>query len=246
MPPLFWESDFMINADITGIGWLTADGMGCGRDNRRFAMTRGPLPEIKPTDIFKDPYPSFRRLDEFSRLGVAAIAFALRDAGLEIWTEKRDIGIIASSVYGCLRTDVDFYDTVLSSSGLAASPALFSYTLSNSFLGEAAIRFGLTGGSFVINEPHPAGRLCLQTALDYLAGGSLQKILAGVCDLDCPPIFDSQGSPPPGALFFMIENCPSNQSLSYGKLALDRDGNLLFNGSETPDFYLLFQKCLAG
>ena len=245
MRPLFWERDFMVDGDITGIGWVTADGMGCGRDNSGFAMTRGPLPEIKPADIFNDPYPSFRRLDEFSRLGVTAIAFALRDAGLEVWTEKRDIGIISSSVYGCLRTDVDFYETVLSSRGLAASPALFSYTLPNSFLGEAAIRFGLTGGGFVINEPHPAGRICMQTALDYLSGGNPQKILAGVCDLDCTPIFGAQGSPPPGALFFMIEKCPSNRSHSYGKLALDRDGKLFFNGSETPDFYLLVQKCLA-
>jgi 3-oxoacyl-[acyl-carrier-protein] synthase II len=236
----------MVKADITGLGWVTPAGMGCGRDHRRFAMIRGPLPEIKPAGIFNGPYPTFRRLDGYSRLGVAAIALALRDAGLAVWTEKRNIGVIASSVYGCLGTDVDFYDTVMSRSGLGSSPALFSYTLSNSFLGEAAIRFGLTGTGFVINEQPPAGRACLQTALDHLAGGDPQKILAGVCDLDCPQPFVQESSLPPGALFFMIENCPLNESISYGKLAMNRKGTLLFNGSEIRDCYVLAQRCLAG
>jgi 3-oxoacyl-[acyl-carrier-protein] synthase II len=236
----------MMRADITGIGWVTSAGMGCGRDLRRFAMTCGPLPEIKPTDVFDEPYPSFRRLDGYSRLGVTAIAFALQDAGLAVWTEKRNIGVIASTVYGCLSTDVDFYDTVMPRSGLSTSPALFSYTLPNSFLGEAAIRFGLTGPGFVINERHPAGRISLQTALDHLAGGDLQKILAGVCDLDCPQPFVGQSGVVPGALFFMIEKCPSNGSISYGKLALNKKGDLQFNGSNIQDLYDLVQKCLVG
>ena len=236
----------MVKAEITGIGWVTSTGMGCGRNQRRFAMTRGPLPEIKPNDIYSDPYPSFRRMDAYSRLGVTAIAFALQDAGLAEWTEKRKIGVIASSVYGCLRTDVDFYDTVIPRSKLGSSPALFSYTLPNSFLGEAAIRFGLTGVGFVINERHPAGRACLQAALDHLAGGNPPKILAGVCDLDCPQVFVGQGGLSPGALFFMIENCPSNQSNSYGKLILKRNATLIFDGAEIQDFYGLVQKCLAG
>jgi 3-oxoacyl-[acyl-carrier-protein] synthase II len=236
----------MVTADITGIGWVTSAGMGCGRDHWRFAMTRGPLPEIKPTDVFDDPYPSFRRLDGYSRLGVAAIAFALQDAGLAEWTEKRNIGVIASTVYGSLGTDIDFYDTVMPNSELSPSPALFSYTLPNSFLGEAAVRFGLTGAGFVINEQHPAGRVSLQTALDHLAGGNPPKILAGVCDLDCPQPFVGQSGVPPGALFFMIEKRPSNGPITYGKLALNKKGDLQFNGSTIQDLYDLVQKCLAG
>lgn len=237
--------NFMVRADITGIGWVTSAGMGCGRDHRRFAMARGSLPEIKPADVFDEPYPYFRRLDGYSRLGVAAIAFALKDAGLSGWTEKRNIGVIAATVYGSLGTDIDFYDTVMPHSGLSTSPALFPYTLPNSFLGEAAIRFGLTGAGFVINEQHPAGRVSLQTALDHLAWGDLQKILVGVCDQGCPQPFVGQSGVVPGALFFMIEKCPATGPLSYGKLALSKRGDLQFRGTQIDDFYDLVQKCLA-
>ena len=142
----------MAGINITGIGWVTAAGMGCGRDYETFAMPWGPLPDINPSDMFKKPYPNFRRMDKYSRLGLTAIAIALIDAGLSEWTRERNIGIIASTVYGCLETDVDYYKTVIPDRGANASPALFSYTLANSYLGEAAIRFGLTGINYVLTE----------------------------------------------------------------------------------------------
>ena len=236
----------MVTADITGIGWVTAAGMGCGRGHSQFSMPRGPLPEIKPADVFDRPYPHFRRLDGYSRLGVASIALALKDAGADIRNEKRNIGVIASTVYGCLSTDIDYYNTVTARNGAGASPALFSYTLPNSFLGEASIRFGLTGVSFIINEQHPAERVSLQTALDCLIVGDMQKILAGVCDVECPPPFAGQSSAPPGALFLMVEKSPSNESTSYGKLAMNKKGILHFNGSEIQGFRDLVRNCLAG
>ena len=91
---------------------MTAAGMGRGRVHQSFAMPWGPLPAIDPADMFKRPYPNFRRMDEYSRLGLTAVALALTDAGLAEWTRKRDIGIIASSFYGCLGTDIEYYKTV--------------------------------------------------------------------------------------------------------------------------------------
>ena len=142
--------------------------MGCGRDHENFAQPYGQLPEINPSDLFKKPYPNFRRMDKYSRLKLTAIAFALLDAGLSEWTRERNIGMIASTFYGCLGTDVDYYKTVIPDRGVHASPALFSYTLANSYLGEAAIRFGLTGTNYVITEQHPTGLAGLQAALDHI------------------------------------------------------------------------------
>jgi 3-oxoacyl-[acyl-carrier-protein] synthase II len=234
-----------MDAEITGIGWVTAAGMGRGREHQSFAMPRGQLPEINPADMFKKPYPNFRRMDEYSRLGLTATALALIDAGLAEWTRERDIGIIASTFYGCLGTDVDYYKTVIPDRGAHASPALFSYTLANSFLGEAAIRFGLTGINYVITEQRPTGLAGLQTAMDHLTRGGIQKILGGVCDVGCPQIFGEPDKVPPGAVFFMLEKSPAKDRSSYGKLIWSKTGKLIFNGSAITDLTDLVQECIT-
>lgn len=224
---------------------MTAAGMGRGRVHQSFAMPWRPLPAIDPADMFKRPYPNFRRMDEYSRLGLTAVALALTDAGLAEWTRKRDIGIIASSFYGCLGTDIDYYKTVIPDRGAQASPALFSYTLANSFLGEAAIRFGLSGINYVITEQRPTELAALQIALDHMTRGDTAQILGGVCDVGCPPIFNKPDKVPPGAVFLMLENSPAKERSSYGKLLFNSTGDLLFNGSEIKDLTTLVQNCLA-
>ena len=233
----------MAGINITGIGWVTAAGIGRGRKHQPFAMPREELPEINPADMFKKPYPNFRRMDEYSRLGLAATALALIDADLSEWTRERDIGIIASTSYGCLGTDVDYYQTVIPDGGAQASPALFSYTLANGFLGEAAIRFGLIGINYVVTEQHPTGLAGLQTALDHISRGVVEKILGGVCDVGCPPIFGEPAKVPPGAVFFMLEKHGAMERSSYGQLQLNRSGDLLLDGSEIADLTGLVQKC---
>ena len=115
----------MVSISITGIGWVTAAGIGSGREDQSFAMPRRQLQKINPADMFKKSYPNFRRMYEYSRLGLTAAALALIDAGLSEWTRERDFGIIASTFYGCLGTDVDYYKTVIPDKGAHASPALF-------------------------------------------------------------------------------------------------------------------------
>jgi 3-oxoacyl-[acyl-carrier-protein] synthase II len=234
----------MLTAEITGIGWVNTASMGCGKDHDRFAMTCGPLPKISAADVCDGSYPAFRRLDAYSRLGLAGIAFALKDAGLDGWTEKRNIGIIVATAYGCLHTDMDYYDSVIGQHGTGASPALFSYTLPNVFLGEAAIRFGLTGISFVLSEHPPFGRSCLQLALTHIACTATEKILCGFCDLGRPPSLGEGNDVACGALFFMIEKHPFREALTYGQLHLKRSGEVLFNRCEIADLCMLAQKCL--
>jgi len=235
----------MMPVQITGIGWVTADGTGCAKTHEEFAMQNGILPEIKPESVFSEPYPYFRRMDLYSRLGVIAIALALKDAGLDQWTEKRHIGIIVSTEYGCLHTDRDYFETVKSQNGIGASPALFSYTLPSTFLGEAAIRFGLTGETFAINAAGPFGRTCLELAMESITAGEADKMLCGVCDLNGPPLPGINSNFPPGAVFFMLERFPEKNSCSYGSICLDPKSRIFFNGTEIEDIPALVQKCLA-
>jgi 3-oxoacyl-[acyl-carrier-protein] synthase II len=234
----------MTAVQITGIGWVTAGGMGTPKERDAFAMPSGNLPEIGPESVLSKAYPYFRRMDAYSKLGLVAITLALKDANLDRWTEKRNIGIIVATAYGCLHTDMDYYDSVIGQHGTGASPALFSYTLPNVFLGEAAIRFGLTGISFVLSEHPPFGRSCLQLALTHIACTATEKILCGFCDLGRPPSLGEGNDVACGALFFMIEKHPFREALTYGQLHLKRSGEVLFNRCEIADLCMLAQKCL--
>jgi len=229
---------------ITGVGWVTVSGMGRGRERNDFAMTEGRLPRITRKSVFDRPHKHFGRMDEFSKLGLAAVAFALKDAGLYEWSEKRDVGIVASTVYGCLHTDIDYFDTVIPENGESASPVLFSYTLPNSPLGEAARHFGLTGACYVINEQQPSGIESLYAAIDGIEFNEFEKVLAGVCDTGCPPYVSLPGKSIPGAVFVVIEKASESSLTPYGSIFLNEDGDIIFNGKKIENLIGLIQECL--
>lgn len=231
-------------AEITGIGWITATGAGCAKDGKRFSMGPGELPPLTAQALFNESYAPFRRMDEYSKLGLGAIAFALKDAGLDRWSAKRNIGIIAATTYGCLGADLDYYDTVMTSQGTGASPAVFSYTLPSIFLGEAAIRFGLTGTTFVIHEADPLGVGSLKLALAAIARGEADSMLCGVCNHYRPQGFEESREIPAGALFILLE-APPVRGPVYGKAALNARGQVELDQQTVTDFSELVQRCLS-
>jgi len=237
----------MMTAYITGVGWVSASGMGYGRCYDAFSMIKGPLPEITRKDIFNKAYKGFGRMDKFSKIGLAAIAFALRDAGLEDWSEKRNIGTIASTFYGCLNTDINYYNTVIPEEGTLASPGLFAYTLPNCFLGEASICFGMTGTGFVINEKASNGFKSLEAALESLECREHEIMLCGLCETGCPPNFKVAHKTDEGisgALFFVIAKKTCDNHRNYGAIRLGESNNILFNNTEVADLCMLAEKCL--
>ncbi len=196
---------------VTGVGWAGTAGMGTGRGSTPFALPPGELPPISRHEVFPEADSRFGRLDAFSRLALAGVALALRDAGLETWTQPRATAIAASTIYGCTGTDLDYLATLGDAPGLA-SPQLFAYTLPNVFLGEAAIRFGLTGPTLIVSDEDGSGSAALETALDYLAAGG-DTALAGICDLARPAQLPARVDPTPGALFLVFERRPTLEPL---------------------------------
>lgn len=232
-----------MQAWINGIGWVTAAGCGQGRAASEQPFCPGSLEIPKRKQVFAKADMRFGRLDEFSRIGLAALAFCLRDAGEEAWDEKRAIGIIAASRYGCLQTDLDYLQTMLPEQGKLASPNLFAYTLSNCFLGEAALRFGLTGNTLVLNQGDRSGLSQLRFALEELTWSDQPGVLAGVCDLT-PPSELSDGSECPGSLFLLLGKQPSVAVQSYGELVLC-GSEITFAGQPVNDLKSLVSACLA-
>ncbi len=226
---------------VTGVGWISAQSMGRGRKNARFQMVSGELPSISRKAVFETPYPRFSRMDEFSRLGVSAIGLALQDAGLDQWRSNRKMGIVVNTVYGCLHTDLDYFETVQPENGTFASPALFSYTLPNCFLGEAASRFGLTGPGYVMTGQGNSGLSSIRAVLEEMDGEDFESALAGICDLACPPSFPINANIIPGAAFVVVEKNPDMGLEPYGALHLNPAQEIFFNNKKILGFRELIQ-----
>jgi len=218
----------MTDAFLAGMGWVNSAGFGVGRGDEAFSWGIGDLPPIRRPQIFSDPHPHFGRLDRYSRLGIAAIALALRDAGMEQADLRgRSAALIASTVYGCLETDISFLDSARSEGGRDASPHLFAYTLSSTFLGEAALEFGFTGATYVVNEAPLTGSTALRMSAESIMEEESEIVATGVCDLGPSPLLMADNAPS-GALFFILTQA-SCAGLPYGRLSI-RGKDLLFEG----------------
>jgi len=214
-------------------------------------VVRFPAPdnpgELTAKNILGYAYKPFGRMDYFSKLGFSGIYKAMENAKLNKWQEKRNIGLIASTVFGCLGTDLDYFATMKPNNGIAASPALFAYTLPNSFLGEAAILLGLTGEAFVINGDDSTGIIGLSMAMTALfEDDSLDAMVCGICDAPWPEHFKNQGRLYEGALFMVLENIKKNPVNSYGTLGFDRSGMIIYNQKTVKDIVELADKVLKG
>jgi len=134
---------------------------------------------------------------------------------------------------------------VIPEDGRLASPNLFAYTLPNSYLGEAAIHFGLTGTCYIINEATISSLWCLRLAMLNMAGGQFETAIGGGCDLGHFPPFSASGEKSCGALFFVIEKTIKRDCLVYGELLLDKNGMLALNETKVSTLQTLAQNCIA-
>lgn len=235
-----------MDAYICGIGWVTGAGFGWGKQGGNCSFSGLPLPHLTRKDVFPEPNQRFGRMSDYTKLGLAAITFALRDADLETWVEKRPIGVVASTRLGCLATDLEYHRTVLLNGGGLASPNLFAYTLANCFLGDAAIQFGLTGSSVAINETDVDGLGAIRMALEDIAMGEADTMLAGICDLAVPDAFVDCITLRPGSVFLTLSLTPPAIPGVYGTISLTDDGTLLHNGTKANSLTGLVQAVLAG
>ena len=229
-----------MKARILGLGWVTPGGRGRGGSDALFGLGGEILPQLTRRDLFADPYPRFGRLDPFSRLGLSAIALALDDAGMASWQEKRPIGLVADSRYGCLATDFDYFRALLPEEGGLASPNLFAYTLPNTFLGEAAIRFGLTGPGFVLSSGEGSPFAALEVALELLCDGDTPAVVAGFCEL--PPFPAGDRSEPGGAGAAFLALAPAREDSAAGP-RLTFDGSWRVNDYQVRDWPGMIAAC---
>ncbi len=127
------------------------------------------------------------RMDTVSRLVVMEVGRLLMSNGSAIspgpdLSSDKKTGLIVGTRYGCLVTDLAFVDSM--SHGVeTASPILFSYTLANIGLAEAASHYGLMGPVYAVYNEKPM-TVALNEARRWLAiPCGIDAMIAGSVDV---------------------------------------------------------------
>lgn len=219
---------------ITGGGWVSADGWGLMNEGTVPIFSQG-VPLLPPArDLFTKPHQRYGRFDTYTKLGCAAVALTLKDANIKDNERSEPIGLVVSTVYEVMETDIAYYETTLQEGGLLSSPNLFSYTLPVSVLGECAVLFKLIGPTFCVggDDSEGAGISALKSAASIIHSGKTARMIVGW--IENPPALAScigniveVGKNVAGAVFVMLEARPkkivSSRIISY------KDNRLIMN-----------------
>lgn len=225
---------------ITGGAWITPHGYGVMSEEKSPVLGAG-TPVLPPdSGLFPRPHPRIGRFDKFTRLGCLAIALALKDAGIREGEASEPIGMVVSSLYEVIETDMAYYKTTLEQGGVLSSPNLFSYTLPVIVLGECAVLFNLTGPTFCVGEGSGTGISALQNAASIIAAGKTKRMLAGWIDSPPANMAVTGGRPSAGAVFVILDATPGNVISFRTKVMYDNGRLMLNNGRKVSSLTDLF------
>jgi len=218
---------------VRGIGWITSSEYGCVRTGVRQDFTAGGGHEaLLKKGIFTSPVKNFGRFDRVSRMTCYSIGLALRDAGIEYSsTRKQDIGIIGTNAEGSLRSDIEYFRDYLAGGRKLSRGNLFIYTLPSSPLGEAAIHFGLLGPLLYVTGTDTVLTMALDAAKEMLLAGETPIMLAGRADDD-------------EAVYFVLGAGPGTDSAEFLGFAEAR--NLAETCSDAAELAHNYQLAYAG
>lgn len=177
---------------VIGIGWIDGKEYGCIQKNIRESYNDGGVPKNR---IFPFAYKHIGRLDNVSKMTCAAVALAMKDAGMECSPErKHNAGIISTNASGSYEADMRYFRDYLDSGRTLSRGNLFIYTLPSSPSGEAAIYFGLQGPLQYISGRGNVMVMALNTAADMLLNHEATAMLAGVAESDHAIYFVLKGN----------------------------------------------------
>ncbi len=206
-------------------------------EGRKPLIVPGPAIIPPAKEVFTRPHSRYGRFDRFTTLGCAAVALTLKDAGHEEgFTEP--VGMVVSTTYDVLETDMAYYQTTLDQGGTLSSPNLFSYTLPVIVLGECAVLFRLTGPTFCVGNQGGLGSFALNNAVSMLASGKASKMLAGWIDSP-PPDMSENGHKISGSIFVLLDPNPS-RVLPYASRIRYEKGILSYENNAIPSLENLF------
>jgi 3-oxoacyl-[acyl-carrier-protein] synthase II len=119
-------------------------------------------------------------LDRSTELAFAAVALALRDAGLSREAAgKGETAIALGSAYGGLETMAVFFEGFLEKGARFVKPLLFPHTYANTAISLVAIEYNLTGPHLAFASGLVSGGAALLAAFDWIRQGRTRVAVAG-------------------------------------------------------------------
>ncbi|MBI4517701.1 MAG: hypothetical protein HY699_17990 [Deltaproteobacteria bacterium] len=194
---------------VTGIGvvspigigrerfWAAlADGQsGIARSEGRLVAAEVPSVAAKVRDFAAREFitsAQLRRMDNCSRMVVAASRMALDDAGIAAATlPPARVGVIVGSALGDISESAVQLERVFSKGPAAASPMIFPNLVLNAAASYTAMELGVTGVNFTVTQAETTGEQAIILGCAAVRAGRADVVLAGggdelagiVCDI---------------------------------------------------------------
>jgi len=232
-----------IRSVITGVGVLAANGKGCkefwhglrsGRTGERpislfeaddVACKRvAEVPDFDATEYLGKK--GLRTLDRSTRLLVSVGKMAVTESGFEITDENADrCGVSVGATLGSVKSIGDFNKESLQEGPRYVNPALFPNTVINSPSSQVSIWNNIRGFSNILASGFTSSLDAVQYAVDMLALGRADYVLAGGVEEMCEYTFRGFD-----AMKFLLGSVPGAEAL-HCPFDRRRNGALLGEGA---------------
>jgi 3-oxoacyl-[acyl-carrier-protein] synthase II len=181
--------------NIVGMGAVFARGRGIGalegalergwvaptRKQSEFSSTlQIPVYEVDAETLTdRAVLRNMRRADRFSKMAVLAACDAVKDSGIEMQQEKRDLGIILATAFGPQATGFRFLDDIIEYGETRVSPTLFSHSVHNAAASYIASALANRGPTLTVTQFFFSFHQALALAWSWLQEGRCTSVLVG-------------------------------------------------------------------
>ena len=194
---------------VTGLGMVSPIGFGrqqfwaalCAGQSAIAPIERFPVPAAGPrlgAEVRNFAAREFiasthlRRMDNLSRMVVAASRMAIDDARLPLSrTPPERVGVVVGSVLGDISESAVYLERVFSKGPQAASPMLFPNLVLNAAASYVSMELGITGINLTVAQGETCGEQAILLACEQLRAGRAEVMLAGGGDELAAIVFES-------------------------------------------------------
>lgn len=185
---------------ITGMGCVLPRAIGAEELEARLVSAESAVAEVTRFDTSRwesryggfvegfrarefIPVARIRRMNELARMSVAATRMALENAAAPSGTWKRtDVGVSMGTMFGPVRTSIEYMDAYLQHGPSLAPPQLFAESVANAPGSHIAIENGFEGFNLTFTQRESSFLTALLHAAVQLRHGRVRAAIVGGVD----------------------------------------------------------------